>query len=106
MDTNAHMAYALSPNRRVLTVKHRTPAGVRTATLHREASAGPFTDAEVDAALASLAARTSMLPGQRNITRRAVTDSARCGRTSCSDRPPGGGPACGTSRTARSWPDG
>jgi hypothetical protein len=65
--------YALSADRRVLVVKHRSPAGVRIVTLHRDSRTGPFTDADVSAALANLPAAKAMLPGQRNITRRAVS---------------------------------
>jgi len=73
VDTSARLSYVLSADRRVLVVKHRVPAGVRTITLHRENHASPFSDADVNAVLASLPAARAMLPGQRNITRRAVS---------------------------------
>src|SRR5581483_8322343 len=73
VDTSARLCYVLSADRRVLVVKHRVPAGVRTITLHRENHASPFSDADVNAVLASLPAARAMLPGQRNITRRAVS---------------------------------
>ena len=66
--------YILSEDRRTLVLKRRAPGGILTTTLHREPGAGPFTDEDVTAALDSTrrsAAR--MQPGQRNITRRAVT---------------------------------
>jgi hypothetical protein len=71
----ATVAYALSPDRRTLIIKRRTPGGIQTVTLHRENHSGPFTDADVDTAL-SIPAGRQMQPGQRNITRRAIT---RCG---------------------------
>jgi hypothetical protein len=67
------VAYALSADRYVLVIKHRTPAGVRTVTLHREDHAGPFTEADLNIALTGISAHAVMLPGQRNISRRAVT---------------------------------
>lgn len=65
--------YALSPDRRTLVIRHRTGAGIQTVTLHRQDGAGPFTGADVTAALSSVRKPTNMQPGQRNITRRAVT---------------------------------
>lgn len=67
-------AYRISEDGRVLVIKSRTPAGIRTVTLHRQAGAGPFTDADVSRALSNVnAASRTMEPGQRNISRRAVT---------------------------------
>ena len=67
-------AYVLSEDRRTLVIKRRTPAGTLTATYNRGHDAGPFTDADVDYVLSRQSAATrTMQPGQRNITRRAVT---------------------------------
>ena len=67
----AEAAYALSEDRRTLVVRKREPAGVRTITLTRKSDAGPFTDADV--AYAAAFDSGHMQPGQRNISRRAVT---------------------------------
>jgi urease accessory protein UreF len=67
-------AYALTPDRMTLVVKRRAPGGVQTVTLHRQEGAGPFTDADVAAALSQVPrAGRQMQPGQRNTTRRAGT---------------------------------
>lgn len=66
-------AFALTPDRMTLVFKRRTPAGVQTVTLHRQEDAGPFTDADVAAALGQIPAGRQMQPGQRNTTRRAET---------------------------------
>ena len=66
--------YALSDDRLTLVIKRRTPAGIQTATLHRDPHAGPFTDADVAAALNRVPeAAGQMQPGQRNMIRRDVT---------------------------------
>ena len=66
--------YALSEDRRVLVIRRRTPAGVQTATLRRQDSAGPWTDEDVAAAIrATERSAERMEQGQRNITRRAAT---------------------------------
>jgi hypothetical protein len=66
-------AYVLSEDRHTLVIKRRMPGGIQTVTLHRQDVAGPFTDADVTAALSATPAASRMRPGQRNITRRAVT---------------------------------
>jgi hypothetical protein len=72
--TGSLPAYALTPDRMTLVVKRRAPGGILTSTLHRQPEAGPFTDADVAAALAEVpTAGRRMQPGQRNTTRRAVT---------------------------------
>lgn len=63
----------LSPDRRILTIKRRTPAGIQTVTLHRQEQAGPFTDADVANAVSLVPEGRGMQHGQRNKTRRAVT---------------------------------
>ena len=68
--TTAHM---LSEDRRTLVIKRRMPGGIQTVTLNRQPQAGPFTDEDVTAALSATPAASRMQPGQRNITRRAVT---------------------------------
>lgn len=65
-------AYRLTEDRRTLVITRRTPAGIQTATYHRQKDAGPFTADDVAAAISITPAHTG-LPGQRNITRRAVT---------------------------------
>ena len=65
--------YALTPDRMTLVIKHRAPGGIRTLTLHRQEDAGPFTDADVAAALSQVPAGRQMQPGQRNTTRRTET---------------------------------
>jgi hypothetical protein len=65
--------YALTPDRMTLVVKRRAPGGVQTVTLHRQSDAGPFTDADVTAALGLTPEGRRMQPGQRNTTRRAET---------------------------------
>jgi hypothetical protein len=65
-------AYALSADKRTMVIRRRTPAGIQTVTIRRQDHAGPFTDADVAAAL-SWAPREGGQPGQRNISRRAVT---------------------------------
>ena len=72
-DDPAAPMYALTPNRMTLVVKRRAPGGIQTVTLHRQEGAGPFTDADVAAALSQIPAGRQMQPGQRNTTRRAVT---------------------------------
>ena len=71
--TTTPPAYALTPDRMTLVVKRRAPGGVQTLTLHRQPDAGPFTDADVAAALRQIPAGRQMQPGQRNTTRRAET---------------------------------
>lgn len=72
----AETAYVLTEDRRTLVIKRRTAAGIQTVTLSRQAGAGPFTDEDVAAAPSSATrAAERMRPGQRNITRRAVTRS-------------------------------
>jgi len=66
-------AYRLTEDRRTLVITRRTPAGIQTATYRRQKDAGPFTADEVAAAVSATPAATGGLPGQRNITRRAVT---------------------------------
>jgi hypothetical protein len=66
-------AYMLSEDRRTLVIKRRMPGGIQTVTLHRQDVAGPFTDEDVTAALSTTPTASRMQPGQRNITRRAVT---------------------------------
>jgi hypothetical protein len=65
-------AYALSADKYTMVIQRRTPAGIQTVTLHRQDGAGPFTEEDVTAAL-RWAPREGQQPGQRNITRRAVT---------------------------------
>lgn len=65
--------HAISEDRRVLVIKRRTPAGIQTLTVHRQEDAGPFTDEDVAYALRRVREHAGMQPGQRNITRRAVT---------------------------------
>jgi hypothetical protein len=62
--------YALSADRMTLVIKRRAPGGILTTTLHRQPQAGPFTDADVAAALSKAPADRDWLPGQRNRTRR------------------------------------
>ena len=71
--TSTPPAYALTPDRMTLVIKRRAPGGVQTLTLHRQEDAGPFTDADVAAALRQIPAGRQMQPGQRNTTRRAET---------------------------------
>jgi hypothetical protein len=66
-------AYALSKDRMTLVMSRRVPAGVQITTVHRQAGAGPFTDEDVTAAIDPPAVRQGAMPGQRYITRRAVT---------------------------------
>jgi hypothetical protein len=67
-------AYVLSPDGMTLMICRRAPAGVQFVTLHRQRGAGPFTAADVAAALRHvIASGGRMQPGQRNRTRRAVT---------------------------------
>lgn len=67
-------AYALTDDRLTLVIKRRTPAGILTSTFSRDEQDGPFTDADVEYALASLpAASWTMQPGQRNRSRRLAT---------------------------------
>jgi hypothetical protein len=56
-----------------LVVRRRAPGGIQTVTLHRQPAAGPFTDADVAAALGQVPGGRQMQPGQRNATRRTVT---------------------------------
>jgi hypothetical protein len=63
--------YALSADRRTLVIERHLPQGVQTVTYHRQDDAGPFTDADVTAALALTPRRGE--PGQRSRTRRTVT---------------------------------
>jgi hypothetical protein len=62
----------LSPDQMTLVVRRREPGGVRTVTLRRQPGTGPFTDADVAAAVSQVPGR-QMQPGQRNATRRTVT---------------------------------
>jgi hypothetical protein len=72
----AETAYALSKDRRTLTIKRRTPAGILTSTFSRAAQTPPFTDADVENALSGVpAASRTMQPGQRTRARRFVTRS-------------------------------
>ena len=63
--------HALSPDGMTLVIKRRMPAGILTTTLHRQHGEGPFTDADVAAALAW--APPKMEAGQHNNSRRSVT---------------------------------
>lgn len=65
--------HVLSDNRMTLRIAWPAPGGTRITTLYREPDAGPFTDADVAAALAHVPASRGMLPGQRNRTRRTQT---------------------------------
>jgi hypothetical protein len=67
--------HALSADGMTLVIKRRAPGGVLTTTLHREPGAGPFTDTDVEAALALAPADRDWLPGQRNRARRFGTRS-------------------------------
>lgn len=70
----AEPAYTLSDDGMTLVIRQRVPAGVRTATYHRKADAGPFTDADVALALSlTPGAGRQMQSGQRNNTRRLET---------------------------------
>jgi hypothetical protein len=66
------MAYALSADKRTMVIQRRTPAGIQTTTLRRQDQAGPFTDEDVAFALSQPVGQ-GWQPGQRNITRLAVT---------------------------------
>ena len=67
--------YTLSADGMTLEIRWRVPGGVKIATVRRQRDAGPFTDADIAAAidLATAAAGRQMEPGQRNTARRAVT---------------------------------
>jgi hypothetical protein len=69
----AGTAYALTPDRMTLVVRRRVPGGVKTVTLRRQPDAGPFTAADITAALTQIPEGKRMQPGQRNTTRRSVT---------------------------------
>jgi len=63
----------LSEDRRTLIIARRVAGGVLTSTLHSQRPSG-FTEEDVTRALTlTPAASKRMEPGQRNITRRAVT---------------------------------
>ena len=74
-ESDGQTAYALSADKRTLVIKRRLPAGIQTVTLHREDHAGPFTGEDVAAAL-GWPPGPGCRPGQRNISRRAVTGPA------------------------------
>ena len=64
----------LSDDGMTLVIKRRTPGGIQTATYGRSPGTGPFTGANVDYLLSEQrAVARTMLPGQRNKTRRFVT---------------------------------
>jgi hypothetical protein len=65
--------HALSEDGMTLVIKRRAPGGILTTTLHRQPQAGPFTDADVAAALSKAPTGRDWLAGQRNRTRRAET---------------------------------
>lgn len=65
--------HALTPDGMTLVVKSREPGGIRTVTLHRQPGTGPFTDADVEAALSEIPATKTMQPGQRSTSHRYVT---------------------------------
>jgi hypothetical protein len=56
-----------------LTIERHAPGGRHVVTLHRQPQAGPFTDADITAALSQFPASGKMQPGQRNRTRRTQT---------------------------------
>lgn len=67
-------AYQLSDDGMTLVVKRRAPGGILATTYNRLPAAGPFTGADVAAALrAQPAATRTMQPGQRNKSRRFIT---------------------------------
>lgn len=70
-DRPAATVYALTDSGHTLVIKRREPGGIRTTTLKRQNGAGPFTDADIEHAITHDAGQ--MQPGQRNISRRAVT---------------------------------
>jgi hypothetical protein len=72
-ETGKQTAYALSADRYTMVIRRRTPDGIQTLTLRRQDDAGPFTDEDVAAALEWSPGEGAQQPGQRNITRRAVT---------------------------------
>ncbi len=63
----------LSADRRELTILTQTPAGVSRAVFGRADGDEPFTEADVQRALAEAPTGRTMIPGQRNTTRRWVT---------------------------------
>jgi len=65
--------HGLSKDRMTLVIASREPGGRRVVTLHRQPQAGPFTDADVAAALSRVPSSGKMQPGQRNRTRRTET---------------------------------
>lgn len=67
----AQAYHALSADGRTLVIKRRMRGGIHTTTVHRQDDAGPFTDADVAAALGW--SPPQMQTGQHNVTRRAVT---------------------------------
>lgn len=71
--TSDGAAYWIGNDGMTLVVKRRTAGGILTATFHRDHSAGPFTDADVDYMLSEQPTGKTMRPGQRNTTRRFGT---------------------------------
>jgi hypothetical protein len=65
--------HVLSEDGMTLVIERRMPAGIQTATLHRQPQAGPFTGADIATALSQVPAPGKMQPGQRNRTRRTET---------------------------------
>jgi hypothetical protein len=65
--------HILSADRRTLVIELHLPEGIQTATYHRQDDAGPFTDADVAAALRFTPSGGQRQPGQRSRTRRTVT---------------------------------
>jgi hypothetical protein len=65
--------HVLSEDGLTLVIERRVPGGRHVVTLHRQPQAGPFTDADIAAALSQVPAAGKMQPGQRNRTRRTET---------------------------------
>lgn len=65
--------HALSEDRMTLVITRRAVGGTHHVTLRRQPGAGPFTDADVAAALGQVPGPGKMQPGQRNSTRRIET---------------------------------
>jgi hypothetical protein len=67
-------AYALSEDRMTLVTSRRVPAGRQIVTVRRQDGTGPFTGADVTAAISNApAVKQGAMPGQRYVTRRTVT---------------------------------
>lgn len=65
--------HTLSEDGMTLVIERRAPGGILTTTLHRQPGAGPFTDADIAAALDLNPDGKDWQQGQRNRTRRTVT---------------------------------